>query len=72
MVCSIEQTHHIPQLSDAAQKALTEAARKDGIDMADLLEQALERELQRRNRRRALIARHRRRTVFPVLEARIG
>lgn len=60
----------IPLVSARMTRALNAAAMADGIPVDDLLEQALERELKRREKRRALIARNRRVAVFPMLQAR--
>jgi post-segregation antitoxin (ccd killing protein) len=68
----MEQAWTLPRLSVTAQQALQDAAAEDGIAVSDLIEHAVERELQRRARRRTLIARHRRRAVLPPLQARLG
>lgn len=70
MVRSMSKALTDPQLSTEAMRALAESAAADGIPAKDLLEQALERELKRREKRRELIARNRRLTVFPALQAR--
>jgi len=60
-----------PYLSAQTIAALNDSAASDGIPVADLLEQAIAREVKRRAKRRALIARTRRLTQFDPLAVRL-
>ena len=61
----------IPRINPETNKALNAAAMADGLDAARVVERALERELRRLEKRRALLARNRLAKVFAPIGGRV-